>query len=69
MSEQPSLRKPKYRLTKNGTVILTCKGSGHQSWIGSKFHPILESQIEAELTSFCNRCGVLKSVCPRSGEY
>jgi hypothetical protein len=68
LPKEPSVRKPKFRLCKSGTLILTCKGSGHQAWIGSRFHPVLFTQIEEELNHFCKTCGVLKSVCPRSSE-
>jgi hypothetical protein len=50
MSEQ--MRKPKFKFCKSGTVIVSCKGSGHRCWYRER----TEAEIEGCLRDFCHNC-------------
>jgi hypothetical protein len=55
---EASTKTPKYKLFKNGTLRITCKGSRHMEWIGSKYSPVSEEEIPRLLRRFCCECGV-----------
>lgn len=53
------LRKPKYKFCKSGTIIVSCKGSGHQCWYRNR----TEAEIEGCLRDFCHSCDQRQSDC------
>jgi len=55
----------KHRLSKNGVLRITCKGSRWIEWIGSKYHPIAESEVPDYVRRHCARCDVQD--CPNHG--